>query len=138
MEIFFQRNSGTVIKRMLFSNVIILFIFSTTIGFSQSKSPKGLVVNEMVKVESMAIKVSVDSAEDLESTFKLDDLNKILNESKENQIISFEIICNGEKMSDGVTSYLSFKIQGNSDEPEEFLKKLEKVRIAAINYYKQQ
>ena len=92
----------------------------------------------MVKVESMAIKVSVDSAEDLESTFKLDDLNKILNESKENQIISFEIICNGGKMSDGVTSYLSYKIQGNSDEPEEFLKKLEKVRIAAINYYKQQ
>jgi hypothetical protein len=138
MENFALRNLRVLKNRLLYTSVIILFLCSSTSGFGQSKNTKGLVVNEMVKVESMAITVTIDSAEELESTFKLDDLSKILNESGKNQTISFELICNGEKMSDGVKSHLSYKVQGNSDEPEEFLKRVEKVRIAAINYYNQQ
>ena len=138
MENFVQKTLRVKIKGLFYNTVIILLLFNSTAGFSQSNNTKGLVVNEMVKVESMAITVTIDSAEELESTFKLDDLRKMLNESSKNQTISFEIICNGDKISNGVTSYLSYKVQGNSDEPEEFLKRVEKVRKAAINYYNQQ
>ena len=138
MENFVQKTLRVIIKGLLYNTVIILLLFNSTAGFSQSKNTKGLVVNEMVKVESLAITVAIDSAEELESTFKLDDLTKMLNESSKNQTISFELICNGDKMTNGVTSYLSYKVHGNSDEPEEFLKRVEKVRKAAINYYNQQ
>ena len=108
----------------------------STMAFSQSKSIKGVVIKEQIKTEDISMSVTIDSAEDLEATFNLEDLKEIFDMSSPNQTVSFKLICNGEKMSNGIKSSVSYKVDGNSNQPEEFLKSVETIRDAAIKYYK--
>ena len=55
--------------------------------------------------------------------------------SDNDEQISFEIICNGEKISKDVNRSLTYKVKGNTSDREGFLKSVEKVRTAAINFY---
>jgi len=122
--------------KMIRNYVLIGLIFLSSVkGFSQSATTNGVVVKEVTKVENMSIAITVDSAEDLESTFQVEDIKEIVGDLSEDETISFKIICNGKKMSNGVKSHISYKIDGNSDDTEGFLKSVEKIRTAAINYY---
>ncbi|MFP4847004.1 hypothetical protein [Winogradskyella sp. PE311] len=113
-----------------------LALVVTILGFSQSKSINGMVVKEMTKVENVSITVEVDSAEEIKETFKIESIKEILESSSDNETIGFKIICNGDKMSNGKKSHISYAIEGNSDDIEGFLKSVEKIRSSAINYYK--
>ena len=122
--------------KMIRNYVLIGLIFLSSVkGFSQSLTTNRVVVKEVTKVENMSIAITVDSAEDLESTFQVEDIKEIVGDLSEDETISFKIICNGKKMSNGVKSHISYKIDGNSDDTEGFLKSVEKIRTAAINYY---
>ena len=83
----------------------------------------------------MAVSVSVDSAKDLESTLKIEDIKQMLDEAGSNEEISLEIVCNGGVMSNGIKSKMSYKIEGNTNDKENLLRNFEKIRNAAINYY---
>jgi len=113
-----------------------LALLITTIGFSQSKSISGVVTENTTKIENVSVTVTVDSAEEIESTFKLESIKEIIESSKDNETISFKIICNGDKMSNGEKSQMSYKTEGNSNDTEGFLKSIEKIRASAIKYYK--
>lgn len=115
--------------------VTSLILLISVVGFSQSQKVNGVVVKETTKVENIAVTVTVDSAEEIESTFKMDDIKEIIEASQEDETLSFKIICNGKPMSNGVKSHMSYKIEGNSNESEEFLKGIEKLRASAIKYY---
>jgi hypothetical protein len=104
-------------------------------AFSQSKD----LVQEndvKVKIESVDFVVTVDSAEDLESTFEIEDLKTLFNDSSSNESISLKIVCNGELMSNGKKSNLSYKINGNAKNMKEFMKSAREIKRAAIKYYK--
>ena len=115
--------------------ITCLALVVTTLGFSQSKTALG-EVKETTKVENMSITVTVDSLEEIESTFKVADIKEILDMSEANETISFKIVCNGETMSNGAKAYMSYTVEGNTDEPESFLKSVRKIRNSAIKYYK--
>ncbi len=115
--------------------IICLAILISVFGFSQSKSTSGMVVKETVRVNNVSVVVTVDSANDIESTFKIEDFGEILELSDDGEVVSFKIICNGDKMSNGIKSHVSYKIEGNSNDKEAFLFSIEKIRTAAINYY---
>lgn len=70
------------------------------------------------------------------STFKIEDFVEILNEAQPNEDITFELKCNGKKMTNGTNSSMSYTIHGNTNEKEKFLASVEKVRSSAIKYYK--
>ena len=89
-----------------------------------------------VKIENVSIRVEVDSAEELESTFTVKDFEELLDQTEAGEELSFKIKCNGKKMSNGVKSSMSFSIKGNTDNKKDFLKNLAKLRNAAMNYYK--
>lgn len=91
--------------------------------------------SELVKIESFSIKVEVDSAEEVESTFKIEDFEEILSQAQPNIDITFELKCNGDTMSNGSKSSMSYTIKGNLNKKEEFLKGITKIRSAAIKYY---
>ena len=115
--------------------IISLALLITLSSFSQSKLMNGMVVKETTRVENVSVEVTVDSAEEIESTFKVEDIKEILNSSNDNETLSFKITCNGDKMSNGVKSKVSYKIEGSSNDLESFLIGIEKIRTAAINYY---
>lgn len=111
-----------------------LALVITVLGFSQSKTVLG-EAKGTTKVENISITITVDSLKEFESTFNIEDIKEILDMSDANETISFKIVCNGETMSNGKKSHMSYAIEGNSDEPETFLKGVEKIRNSAIKYY---
>jgi len=114
----------------------LLTLLLTTISFSQSEDIESKIADNNLKVSDLSVSVTVDSAEEVESTFKVKDIKELLNESVDVENISFEIICNGEMMSNGEKSTLSYKVNGNSNDVNGFLKSIKKMRKAAIKYYK--
>lgn len=118
-------------------NVITSLALLVTLAcFSQLKSTNTIITEETVKVNSVSVAITVDSAEDIESSFKVADIKDVLDLSDDNEIVSFKLTCNGEKMANGVKSQVSYQIEGNSDDKKSLLLSIEKIRIAAINYYK--
>ena len=116
--------------------ITVLLVCISTFGMSQTKSINGKASLEEVKIQGMSVSVTVDSAEEIESTFKVKDIKEILGRVDDNEDVSFEIVCNRNVMSNGNTSHVSYKVDGNSNDINGFLKRVKKVRKAAINYYK--
>ena len=116
--------------------VTILVLLISTYSIGQDNSINGDVSIEDIKIQGLSVSVDVDSAEEIESTFKIKDIKEILNSVSENEEISFEIVCNGEEMSNGKKSHVSYKVDGNSNDINSFLKRVKKIRKAAIKYYK--
>lgn len=115
--------------------VLCIALTVASIGFSQSQingSVSNLLQN---KITNLEVVVTVDSAKDIEKTFKVEDIEEILKETKEDEIISFSLICNGSVMSNGEKAKMTYRIEGNSSEPEEFLSLVSKLRKSAIKYY---
>ena len=118
-------------------NVITsLALLISIIGFGQSKSISGEVTETQPTLENVSVTVTVDSAAEIESTFQVEDIQDILESTADNETLSFKIICNGKTMSNGEKSHMSYMVEGNSNQPQVFLKSIEKIRASALNYYK--
>lgn len=124
-------NSSKITKKLF----IVASLLFSAFGFSQSHLVNGVLVEETPILENVSITVTVDSSDEIESTFNVEDIKRIIDDSKDNETVSFKIICNGKEMSNGEKSHVSYKIEGNSNKKESFLKGVEKIRTSAINYY---
>lgn len=127
----FLKNQKVMSKRL---SVVLAICFATSM-FAQQKDLKGNVTFNKVKVENFQIAVEVDSLEEIESTFSVDDFREILSETGENESITFSIKCNDRKVGEEVKSHIKYEIKGNTNEKEKFLESVEKIRAAAIKYY---
>ena len=112
----------------------LLVILTLSLTSTQAQNLTAKINTSEVKIEN--IKIEVDSAEEIESTFTIDDFESLLNEADEGEELSFKIKCNGEKMSNGVKSSMSYEIKGNTSDKKIFLESIKKLREAAIKYYK--
>jgi len=119
-------------KRVL----IILGLLIATVSISYAQDIKSQLTMEDIQLKDLKVSVTVDSAEEVEAVFDLKDIKALIGEVKENEDISFDIICNGDKMSNGAKSTLSYSITGNTKDINGFLKSVKKIRKAAIKYYK--
>jgi len=118
-------------KNLILPFALIISVF----GFSQSNTNDKLEVSKEVRVESVDVVVTVDSAEELESTFKVDDIKGMFDLTKDNKSVSFKLVCNGDIMSSGEKSNMSYKVEGTMKDQEAFIKRVEAVRKAAIKFY---
>lgn len=116
--------------------VICLALTLTTLGYAQSQLNSKTSNVSQVKITNFDVVVTVDSEEDIEKTFKLEDIENLLKETEQDEVISFSLICNGDMMSNGKRSTMTYSFEGNSSKPEEFLTIVSKLRKSAINYYK--
>ena len=107
-------------------------------AYGQSKITNGKIDIKDVKIENISIKVEVDSAKELKSTLKIDDFEEILDETQLHEVITFELKCNGEPMSNVSKASMSYTIKGNTNNKAEFLQGITKIRTAAIKYYNSQ
>jgi hypothetical protein len=114
----------------------ILGLLLATFSFSQSNNLIGSDANSEFEISNLEISVTVDSAEEVESTFKTEDIKEILKQLDGEEDVTFKITCNGDMMSNGVKSKMSYMIKGNTKKTDAFLKLIEKMRNGAINYYK--
>ena len=113
---------------------VLALCFATSI-FAQSQNLKGEVKVTDVKIENVKIEVEVDSVEEIESSFTIEDFKQLLDETSEGEDLTFKIKCNGKKMSNGLKSSMSYEVKGNTSDKETFLENVAKLRKAAIKYY---
>lgn len=112
-----------------------LMLTIATVAFSQNKLHGKTSNLSHTKISNLEVVVTVDSAKDIENTFKVEDIKEILNEADSNEAISFSLVCNGTMMSNGKKSTMTYKIEGDTGEPEEFLTLVSRLRTSAIKYY---
>lgn len=93
----------------------------------------GITVEEP-QLNKVSIAVTVESAEDLKSTFKLEDLEDLL-EMSNDKSAKFTLICRGELMSNGKPSSMSYSVERGDMSERDFLKMVKKIRKSAIKYY---
>lgn len=123
-------------QRIMKTSIITcLAIAISALSFGQTKSVKGDVKLTDFKIENFKIEVEVDSAEEIKSTFTVDDFKEILEETGNNEDLEFKIKCNSEENANGTTSYVTYKVKGNTNDKKSFLKSVKKIRKAAIKYY---
>ena len=116
--------------------ILPLFLVGCSFGYSQSQPKEDFEVRKEVKVESVDVVVTVDSAKELESTFTIDDIKEMFDLTNKDKDVSFKLVCNGDLMSNGKKSHMSYKIEGSSNDQETFIKRVNDIRKAAIKYYK--
>ncbi len=115
--------------------VIAALLLWSLNGIAQESETENINSIEKVKVENLDIVVTVDSAEEIKRTFKVEDIKEMFDLTGDNESVSFKLICNGETMSNGEQSQLSYKIKGNSNNVEDFIIRVKELRDAAIKYY---
>ncbi|WP_438963555.1 hypothetical protein [Winogradskyella sp.] len=119
--------------------ILPLLLLIGSLGFSQTKSVEEIEIIKKIeetKVESVDVVVTVDNIEELESTFTIDDVKEVFDLSEGKESVSFKLVCNGEVMSSGKKSKMTYIVEGTSDDKETFVQRVEKIRNAAIKYYK--
>lgn len=119
--------------------ILPLLLLIGSLGFSQTKSVEEIEIIKKIeetKVESVDVVVTVDNIEELESTFTIDDVKEVFDLSEGKESVSFKLVCNGEVMSSGKKSKMTYIVEGTSDDKETFVLRVEKIRNAAIKYYK--
>jgi len=115
---------------------LITVLCITALTFVQAQNVKGEVKVSDVEIENVKIEVEVDSIEEIESTFTVDDFKQLLDDTEEGEDLTFKIKCNGEVMSNGLKSSMSYEVKGNTSNKQAFLDNVKKLRKAAIKYYK--
>lgn len=115
--------------------ILPLSLIIGVLGFSQSKSTEEIEVRKETRVERVDVTVTVDSLEELASTFTLDDIRDMFELSDEDKTVSFKLVCNGKPMSNGKNSNMSYTVEGSSSEEAIFIKRVEAIKKAAMNYY---
>jgi len=115
-----------------------LSLLMITLTFGQTKSLSGTLETseKETKIENLKIEITVDSAEEIKSTFSTEDIKHILDEISEDESILFKMTCNNKNASTGYKSSVSYTVKGNTDDKDFFIKSIQKVRKAAIKYYK--
>lgn len=124
-------------QKMIFRKFItVLTLFVATSIVAQTKNLNEDISSSEIKIQNFEIAVEVDSIEEIESTFKVEDFKDILKDTGKNEPLVFKIKCNGEKMTNGLKSHISYEVKGNTNDKKGFLKNIKKIRNAAIKYYK--
>ena len=112
-----------------------LGLLIATVVCGQAQNLEANVTTENTKITNVSVSVTVDSAEEVESTFKMKEIREILNEVEGDEELTFEIFCVGDNISEGVTRKVSYRVTGNSNDKKRFLKGIRKIRKAALTYY---
>jgi hypothetical protein len=115
--------------------VTILGLSLGSMLFAQKTSMTNAVNHKQINQE-VTMEVTVDSAEDLEQTFKVQDIIDLM-EMAEGSSARFKLTCRGERMSNGEFATMSYAIEKGDISDKEFVKMVKQLRKAAIAYYKQ-
>ncbi|REE08010.1 hypothetical protein DFQ09_10971 [Winogradskyella pacifica] len=107
-----------------------LVLLISVVGFSQSK-----VEDKSVKIDAFSIEVTIDSLEELESTFKAEDLDELLEMMDNNEELSLTLNCSFSEAKDNLEGNMTYTVTGRANEKTKFLKNIEKMKATALKFY---
>lgn len=116
--------------------MLTLLIVTTT--FAQSDNLAGIISEEKentMVVRDLKISITIDSAEDIDKTFSIKDIQDIIEIADADENISFEILLKDKSGKEGVSKSISYKIEGNTDEKDSFIAFVRRIRNASKEFY---
>ena len=113
--------------------ILGFLIVSISICYGQEVNKQ--ITMEDIELRDVKISVTVDSAEEIKEVFQINDIRSLLKEVGDNEEVSFELVCNGETMSNGKLSSLTYKIDGNTNDIKDFINQIKIIRQGALKYY---
>jgi len=115
------------------NTITLLLLFCSTLFFSQNNNKE----NEQV-FENLKLEITIDSYDDVKH-INLSDIKHVFKQSKTNQPIEFKVHCNNiTNINAKVITDLSFKVNGNSNEIDSFMKKIKTIKKSIKKYYNNQ
>jgi hypothetical protein len=119
--------------------VTILAILIATVSFGQTKTGTAkLAMSEVTKIEKFAMEVTIDSLEELETTFEKESMEELFIEMGDIDDITFKLTCKGKEMANGFNTSISYEVKGNSAKKDVFLAQVESIKKAARSFYNKQ
>lgn len=116
--------------------ITILATFIISMGFAQDKIGKAEWTSTGgTKIEKVAMEVTIDSLEELESTFQKENIEKLFDDFGIIDDITFKLTCNAKEKTHGINSNVSYEVKGNSGEKDVFLAQVEIIKKAARSFY---
>jgi len=115
--------------------VTFLGLFIATLTVSQAQDLEAQLTTQDVEITDFSVSVTVDSAKEVETVFKMKDIKNILEHVGEDQEITFEITCKDKHQDSKMQRKMSYRAKGNSNDKKAFLKVIKKIRKASIAYY---
>ncbi|MGJ8547934.1 hypothetical protein [Winogradskyella wichelsiae] len=102
----------------------------SVVGYSQSK-----VEDKSVKIDAISIEVTIDSFEELESTFKSEDLDELFKMMDGNEELSFTLNCSFSEDKDNLKGSMTYTVVGSANEKSKFLKNIKKMKATVLKFY---
>ena len=110
--------------------IILSLLLIGFLGFAQSDASE----LKNIQLKNLGMKVTVNSAEEIEESIKSEDIRSFAQMTDQKQPIVLKLICKNDK-GENVSTKLSYKVEGTTENVDGFLHLVEKVKKAAINYY---
>ena len=88
------------------------------------------------KLRDLGISITVDSAEEISEAIKFKDIKSLAKMTDGNQDITFELKCRQKSETPNTEKFVSYKVEGKTDNVEGFLFMVKRIKKAAINHYK--
>ncbi|RCW94047.1 hypothetical protein [Winogradskyella arenosi] len=107
-----------------------LVLLITVVGYSQSK-----VEENTLKMDGINIEVTIDSVEDLESTFKPEDIDELFKMMTNNEELSLTLNCSFSEVKNNLKGSMTYSVIGRTNEKAKFLKNIEKIKATALKFY---
>lgn len=112
-----------------------LAIFISALALGQTEHLDIEYSDKNYKLEDVSISIKVNNKEDLDE-INIEKLEEFFADLGENEPVSFELICEDDKMKSGEKSAFKVKVTGNSNDKKAFIKRLKKVKKTAVKFYK--
>lgn len=114
----------------------MLSLLFVSLTFGQSEKGTQKTTRQHLEISDIDVSVTVDSIEDIESTFELESIKELLEVSIDIETIAFQIVCNDTKSNLGTQRQLSYKVEGKYEDINTLIERVKKMKQAAINFYK--
>jgi hypothetical protein len=117
-------------KYLSIFSILSLFLLIPFLGFSQTEIEK-----EQVKVEALSIEITIDSAEELDTTFKEQDLEELFEMTDADEEVTFILNCTFEAAKDNLKGHLKYTVKGKTNEKEKLFNDIKKAKATALKFY---
>lgn len=102
------------------------------LGFCQSEIDKK---PDTFKVEALSIEVTIDSVEELKTTFEEQDLEELFMIMEADEEIAFKLNCTFEEAKDKLKGSMTYVIKGKANEKEKLKKSIKKAKATVLKFY---
>ena len=113
--------------------IIIAAMLISGLNIAQSSLKES---HKAVEMKNLGISITVDSLEELNESLRPETITDFTDMVKGNEKISFELVCNKNVGKNNLKTFVIYKVEGYTENLENFMELVQKTKQSATNFYK--